>query len=65
MQSGTVRWFNDQKGFGFIESNGEDYFAHFKAIQTSGFKTLKEGQKVEFNAVKGAKGMEAQDITVI
>lgn len=64
--TGTVKWFSDQKGFGFIESNGEDFFAHFKSIRSlEGFKTLKEGQKVKFNAVAGKKGMEAQDITLI
>lgn len=65
MATGNVKWFNERKGFGFIESEGKDYFAHFKAIQSTGFKTLQEGQKVEFNPVKGAKGMEAQDIRVI
>lgn len=65
MVAGTVKWFNESKGFGFIESDGQDFFVHFRAIQTPGFKTLKEGQKVEFNAVKGAKGMEAQNVTIV
>lgn len=62
--TGTVKWFNDAKGFGFItpENGGEDLFAHFSAIQGSGFKTLKEGQKVEFTVKKGPKGLQAADI---
>ena len=63
---GTVKWFNESKGFGFIErESGADVFAHFRAISGDGFKTLKEGQKVEFNVVDGAKGPQAEDITVI
>jgi cold shock protein len=63
-QTGTVKWFNDAKGFGFITpaGGGEDLFAHFKEIQSSGFKTLKEGQKVEFIAARGPKGMQATRI---
>lgn len=65
MQTGTVKWFNDAKGFGFIqpEGGGEDVFVHFSAIQGSGFRTLKEGQKVTFNSVKGPKGIQAADVT--
>ncbi len=62
--TGTVKWFNEAKGFGFItpEGGGEDLFAHFREIQGSGFKTLKEGQKVEFVAARGQKGMQATQI---
>lgn len=62
---GVVKWFNEQKGFGFITSEGKDYFVHFKSIATTGFKTLKDGQQVDFNPVKGVKGMEAQDVRVL
>ena len=62
--TGVVKWFNDAKGFGFItpEGGGEDLFAHFKEIQGSGFKTLKEGQRVEYVAARGQKGMQATQI---
>jgi CspA family cold shock protein len=64
MATGTVKWFNEAKGFGFItpEDGGEDLFAHFKEIQGTGFKTLKEGQRVEFSATRGPKGMQATQI---
>ena len=54
---GTVKWFNESKGFGFIESNGQDYFVHFSAIQGSGFKTLTDGAKVMFKVGQGQKGL--------
>jgi CspA family cold shock protein len=62
--NGTVKWFNDAKGFGFItpESGGEDLFAHFREIQGTGFKTLKEGQKVQFEVRRGPKGLQAAAI---
>ncbi|MGH8540041.1 MAG: cold-shock protein [Stenotrophobium sp.] len=64
MVNGTVKWFNDAKGFGFItpDGGGEDLFAHFKEIQGSGFKTLKEGQKVSFEVKRGPKGLQASQI---
>jgi len=63
---GTVKWFNESKGFGFIErESGSDVFAHFRAINGDGFKTLKEGQRVEFTVTEGAKGPQAEAITVI
>jgi cold shock protein len=65
MSTGTVKWFNDAKGYGFItpDDGGEDLFAHFSAIQMNGFKTLKEGQKVNFEVVQGPKGKQASNIT--
>ena len=62
---GTVKWFNEGKGFGFIESNGKDYFAHFSAIQSDGFKTLAEGASVIFKASQGQKGPQAEEIEVV
>ena len=62
-ETGTVKWFNDAKGFGFISrENGEDVFVHFRAIQTQGFKSLKEGQKVTFTVVQGQKGLQADEV---
>lgn len=64
--TGTVKWFNESKGFGFISrEGGPDVFAHFSAIQGSGFKTLSEGQRVEFNVETGSKGPQAENITVL
>lgn len=66
MKQGIVKWFNNEKGFGFITvDGGEDVFAHFSAIQTDGFKSLEEGQKVSFNIVKGARGPQAENITIL
>ena len=63
-QTGTVKWFNDAKGFGFVtQENGPDLFVHFRAIQGTGFKTLKEGQKVNFEVTQGPKGKQASNIT--
>ena len=62
-QSGTVKWFNDEKGFGFITpESGPDLFVHFRAIQSTGYKSLKEGQKVTFVAVQGIKGLQADEV---
>ncbi|KAL9098380.1 MAG: hypothetical protein Q9163_005951 [Psora crenata] len=62
-QSGTVKWFSDEKGFGFITpQEGPDLFVHFRAIQSTGFKTLKEGQKVTFVAAQGPKGLQAEEV---
>jgi CspA family cold shock protein len=64
MPSGIVKWFNDAKGFGFItpDDGGKDLFAHFSEIQAGGFKSLKEGQRVEFVVKQGAKGPQASEI---
>jgi CspA family cold shock protein len=60
---GTVKWFNDAKGFGFISrENGEDVFVHFRSIQSSGFKSLQEGQKVTFTVTRGQKGLQADAV---
>jgi CspA family cold shock protein len=64
--SGTVKWFNESKGFGFIEQeSGPDVFAHFSAIVSDGFKTLMEGQKVKFTVTDGQKGPQAENIVAI
>ncbi|HEP1275974.1 TPA: cold-shock protein [Streptococcus pyogenes] len=64
MAQGTVKWFNAEKGFGFISTeNGQDVFAHFSAIQANGFKTLEEGQKVAFDVEEGQRGPQAVNIT--
>ena len=64
MAIGTVKWFNDSKGFGFVtpDDGGEDLFAHFSAINMSGFKTLTEGQKITFDVTQGQKGKQASNI---
>lgn len=63
MKQGTVKWFNAEKGFGFISTEGgNDVFVHFSAIQSEGYKTLEEGQKVEFDVVDGAKGPQAANV---
>ena len=66
MTNGIVKWFNSEKGFGFISvEGGDDVFAHFSAIQKDGVKTLEEGQKVSFNIVEGARGPQAENITIL
>ena len=63
MAQGTVKWFNDAKGYGFItREGGEDVFVHFNAIQAQGFKSLTEGDKVEFEVTKGPKGLQAANV---
>jgi CspA family cold shock protein len=65
-EKGKVKWFNDAKGYGFIErEEGEDVFVHFTAIAGDGFRTLAEGQEVEFEVVQGSKGPQAENVTVV
>jgi cold shock protein len=67
MATGTVKWFNDAKGFGFItqDNGGEDVFVHHTAIQADGFRSLQEGQKVEFDVQKGPKGLQASKVRAV
>jgi CspA family cold shock protein len=66
MATGTVKWFNDAKGFGFIaQEGGDDVFCHHTAIQSDGFRTLAEGQRVEFDVQRGPKGLQAANVRVI
>jgi CspA family cold shock protein len=66
MEQGTVKWFNDAKGFGFLSrATGDDVFVHHTAIQSNGFRSLQEGQQVEFNVVKGPKGWQAENVRAI
>lgn len=63
-ETGVVKWFNSSKGFGFIErENGNDVFVHYSAISGEGYRSLEEGQRVEFTVVQGQKGPQAQDVT--
>ena len=62
-EQGIVKWFNDSKGFGFIQrDSGEDIFVHFRAIQGDGYRSLKDGEKVEFTVVEGQKGLQAEEV---
>ena len=66
MEKGTVKWFNSEKGFGFIEREvGDDVFVHFSAITTDGFKSLDEGQRVQFEVVQGQRGAQASNVSKI
>jgi CspA family cold shock protein len=67
MATGTVKWFNDDKGYGFItpDDGGNDLFVHHSNIQMGGFKTLKDGQRVQYEAAKGKKGPEATNVTAV
>ena len=66
MEQGTVKWFNDAKGFGFLSrAQGEDVFVHHSAIQSNGFRSLQEGQAVQFEVVKGPKGLQAERVQVL
>ncbi len=63
---GTVKWFNSSKGYGFVQvEGGDDVFVHYRAIRGDGYKTLNEGQQVEFTVKTGAKGLQAEDVVVI
>ena len=63
---GTVKWFSNQKGYGFLErEDGDDVFCHYSAVQGDGFKTLEEGQQVEFDVVEGDKGLHAENVTSV
>ena len=65
MEQGTVKWFNDAKGFGFLSRpSGDDVFVHFSAIQSEGFKSLQEGQAVTFDVVRGPKGFQAENVRI-
>lgn len=66
-ESGVVKWFNNSKGYGFIQRNdgAGDVFVHFRAIRGEGYRSLEEGQRVEFSVVKGQKGLQAEDVSVV
>jgi CspA family cold shock protein len=65
-QTGTVKWFNNTKGYGFISrDNGDDVFVHYNSIQGEGYRSLEEGQKVEFDVVEGDKGLKAENVTLV
>ncbi|HTW44181.1 MAG TPA: cold-shock protein [Acidobacteriaceae bacterium] len=67
MEQGIVKWFNDAKGFGFItrDSNSEDIFVHFSAINANGFRSLREAQRVQFEVVRGPKGLQAENVQAV
>ena len=63
---GTVKWFNEAKGYGFItQDSGDDIFVHFRQIRGEGYRTLQEGQKVEFSMIQGQKGLQAEDVSAV
>ena len=65
-ESGLVKWFNESKGYGFIQrESGDDIFVHFRAIRSEGFRTLRDGQKVEFTVTDGQKGLQAEDVITL
>ena len=65
-ETGTVKWFDNAKGFGFIQrAQGEDVFVHFRQIRGEGYRSLQEGQQVSFNVVQGQKGLQAEDVSVV
>lgn len=65
-ETGTVKWFNDSKGFGFIQRDkGDDVFVHFRAIRGDGYRSLKDGQRVEFSVTTGQKGLQAEDVIAV
>lgn len=65
-ETGTVKWFNNSKGYGFIErEQGDDVFVHFRAISGDGYRSLEEGQKVEFTVTQGQKGLQAEDVSIV
>ena len=65
-EEGTVKWFNASKGYGFIQrQTGEDVFVHFSAIQSEGYRSLEEGQAVQFSVTKGPKGLQAEDVSIL
>jgi len=65
-EKGTVKWFNSSKGFGFIQRDqGDDVFVHFRAISGEGYRSLEEGQRVEFTVTQGQKGLQAENVTVV
>lgn len=65
-EKGTVKWFNNSKGYGFIQRDqGDDVFVHFRAINAEGYRSLEEGQRVEFAVTQGQKGLQAENVTVV
>lgn len=65
-EKGTVKWFNNDKGYGFIQrEHGEDVFVHFRAINSDGYRSLREGQMVEFSVTQGQKGPQAENVTIV
>ena len=65
-EKGSIKWFNETKGYGFItREKGGDVFVHFKAIRGDGYRTLEDGQQVEFTTVQGAKGLQAEDVVIL